>query len=77
MTRRSRKPVQEVLDKNHSCYVLITCGEPSEDGQIQVEMIYKGREDMVAYLLQDAQYFIEEEEEQEEFLPNPSIRLLE
>jgi hypothetical protein len=62
MNKNSRKHLQEVLDKDLSCYVLITCGQPSEDGQMQVEMTYQGDAALAAYLLQGAQFFIDKEE---------------
>lgn len=76
MSKNSRKHLQEVLDKNPSCYVLITCGEPSEDGQMQVEMTYQGNIALVAYLLQDAQSFIDQQEEHDTYSA-PPVRLLE
>lgn len=75
MNKRSRKHLQEVLDKDPSCYVLITCGQPSEDGQMQVEMTYQGDATLASYLIQGAQLFIDQEEEQED-LPEPAIRLV-
>jgi hypothetical protein len=71
MNKRSQKELQRALEKNPSCYVLITCGQPSEDGQMQVEMTYQGDTALAAYLLQGAQSFINQEEEQEkEDYPN-------
>lgn len=75
MSKRSRKHLQEVMDQNPSCYVLITCGQPSEDGQMQVEMTYQGDAALASYLIQGAQLFIDQEEEQET-LSLPSIRLV-
>lgn len=76
MNKRSRKHLQEALDKNPSCYVLITCGQPSEDGQMQVEMTYQGDAALAAYLLQGAQLFIDQEEDLDSYSP-PAIRLVE
>jgi hypothetical protein len=67
MNKNSRKRLQAVLNKNPSCYVLITCGQPSEDGQMQVEMTYQGDAALAAYLIQGAQFFIDQEEEQETY----------
>ena len=75
MRKNSRKHLQEVLDKNPSCYVLITCGQPSEDGQMQVEMTYQGDATLAAYLLQGAQFYIDQEEVSETY--SPSIHLVE
>jgi hypothetical protein len=65
MNSRGRKHIQKVLDKNPPCYVLITCEEPSEDGQMQVEMTYEGDAVLASYLLQGAQNVIDQEEEQQ------------
>lgn len=60
-TRPSKK--KEALDS--VCYVLITCGHPTEDGKMQVEMTYEGDPTLAAYLLENAQGFFEEESEEE------------
>lgn len=62
MGKSSRVHLQEVLDKNPSCYVLITCGQPSEDGQMQVEMTYQGDTSLASYLVQGAQFYLDQEE---------------
>jgi hypothetical protein len=76
MNKDSRMHLQEALDQNLSCYVLITCGQPSEDGQMQVKMTYRGDATLAAYLLQGAQVFIDQEEEQETY-SFPAMRLVE
>jgi hypothetical protein len=63
MSKNCRKHLKKVIDKDVSCYVLITCGQPSEDGQMQVEMTYQGDAVLAAYLLQSAQFLIDSEEE--------------
>jgi hypothetical protein len=68
MNKRSRKHLQEVLNKNPSCYVLITCGQPSEDGEMQVEMTYQGDAALASYLLHGAQLYIDPEDEQQDLL---------
>lgn len=75
MDKRSRKHLQDVLDTDPSCYVLITCGQPSENGQMQVEMTYQGDATLASYLIQGAQLFIDQEEENEIF-SQPDIRLV-
>lgn len=50
-------------DKDHACYVLITCGRPSEDGNMQVEMTYEGDATLASYLLQGAQSIIDDEQD--------------
>lgn len=75
MNNRGRKHLQEVLEKNPACYVLITCGELSEDGKMQVEMTYQGDATLASYLLQGAQFYMDQEED---YLDSttPSIRLV-
>jgi hypothetical protein len=77
MDKKSRKHVQDVLAKNPSCYVLISCGKPSADGQLQVEMTYEGEASVASYLLQGAQFYIDQEEEREMLEQNGQIRLVE
>lgn len=57
----------EALGKSNSCYVLITCGDLTEDGQMQVEMTYQGDPTLASYLLQGAQMYMEQEEEESDF----------
>lgn len=62
-----RNHLQEALENPPQCYVLITCGEPAEDGQMQVKMTYQGDDDLATYLLQGAQDYIENEKEDKDF----------
>lgn len=51
--------IKKLFNKNNACYVLITCGHPSPEGKMEVEMSYEGDSDLAAYLIQSAQQFIE------------------
>lgn len=62
MKRGVEKILKDELAKKHACYVLITCGEPSDDGKMHVEMSYEGDATLAAYILQGAQLRLEEEE---------------
>lgn len=62
MKRDIDKQVKKTLAKNHACYVLITCDEPI-NGEMQVEMTYEGDATVAAYLLQGAQSYIDEQEQ--------------
>lgn len=55
--------IQKSLFKfeNKSCYVLITCGEPSKDGHMEIEMSYEGDPVLAAYLVESAQNIIDEQ----------------
>lgn len=75
MDKRSRKHLKDVLENDPSCYVLITCGKPAADGQMQVEMTYQGDVSLASYLIQGAQMFIDQEEEID-CLTQPPIRLV-
>lgn len=60
--RFSKKPQvddKSPLSENNTCYVLITCGAPSKDGKMEVEMIYQGDPVLAAYLVESAQNFID------------------
>lgn len=62
MIKRDRRHLKEMLDDDTSCYVLITCSQPSEDGQMQVKLSYQGDSTLASYLLSGAQSFIDQEE---------------
>jgi hypothetical protein len=55
----SSQDLRNALAEENACYVLITCGEPSEDGKMQVEMMFEGDASLAAYLLESAQDLIE------------------
>ena len=60
---KEEKRLKQVLAKNHACYVLITCDQPTETGEMQVEMSYEGDAVMASYLIQGAQSFMDDEDE--------------
>ncbi len=47
--------IKKALSDNNACYVLITCGSPSKDGKMEVEMSYDGDEVLAAYMVDNAQ----------------------
>lgn len=55
--------IKKLLDEKYTCYVLVTCDNPSASGKMQVEMSYEGDPALAAYLLQGAQSYIEEQDE--------------
>lgn len=63
MNREDQKHIKQALAKNHACYVLITCDEPTENGEMQVQMCYEGDAALASYLLQGAQTIIDERED--------------
>lgn len=59
-TQRKRGPeLKKALSEKNSCYVLITCGEPTQDGKMQVEMSYDGDPILAAFLVESAQNIID------------------
>jgi hypothetical protein len=60
--KREREAYQALLEEN-ACYVLITCGKPSEDGKMQVEMTYEGDVSLAAYLIESAQGLLDTQNE--------------
>lgn len=51
--------INRTLSENNSCYVLITCSVPSQDGRMDVAFSYGGDPVLAAYLVEDAQKIIE------------------
>lgn len=62
MKRDEQERIKKTLAKNHACYVLITCDDPSDDGEIEVEMSYEGDAALASYLLQGAKDIMDESE---------------
>jgi hypothetical protein len=71
MKEKSRKRSKS-LGQKHLCYVLLTCGHPSEDGNMNVEMTYEGDTSMAMYLLQNAQEIMDQKEDEELGICKPS-----
>lgn len=46
--------IKKELSEQYSCYVLITCSDPSKDGAMEVEMNYEGDDMLAAFLLENA-----------------------
>lgn len=57
------------LLKNHAGYVLITCQHPKQSESMKVEMSYGGSLALVHLLLEDAQGFIDQEDEEADSVP--------
>ena len=53
--------------EEHTCKILITCGQPSLDGKMHVEMTYEGDPALASYMLARAQYFVDQDEEQNSY----------
>ncbi len=66
-----QQKIHELLAEKHACYVLITCDPPSESGDMQVKMTYEGDPLLAAYLVQGAQTYIDDYNEEGFFYPEP------
>ena len=53
--------ITNFLKEQNAAYVLLTCSEPSELGQMQAEMSYSGDETLVSYLIDSAQHILTED----------------
>lgn len=51
------------LGEDQACYILITCEKPTADGKMSVEMTYEGDPVLASYLLENAQGFIDQDQE--------------
>lgn len=58
---RQDHDLKETLSENNKCYVLITCGEPTQDGQMEVEMTYGGDPVLAQYLVESASTIMDKE----------------
>ncbi len=52
------------LEEKNSCYVLITCGDPNDEGKMSVEMSYEGDIDLAALLIDQASTIIHGERDE-------------
>lgn len=57
------KAFEEAFSKKHAGYVLITCEQPSDSGEMKVEMTYGGSSDLANMLIDGAQTLLEDEVE--------------
>lgn len=60
------KRIRKELGRNYPNFVLVACSEPSEDGQISVEMWKEGDPVLLSYLLEGALEVLSEDCENEE-----------
>ena len=57
-------PIRKELGKRYSCYVLITCEEPTKAGDMKAELTFEGDEILAAYLIEHARELFDSVEEQ-------------
>jgi len=46
--------MKKTLGEKHACYVLITCTDSSENGEMNVQMDFEGDENLAAFLVDSA-----------------------
>ncbi len=61
----SLESLKKLLSGNLAAYVLITCSEPSKEGNMDVKMSYEGDESLAAYLLESARHAMDNPSPQE------------
>ena len=64
-TKYSLDEIRKSLSKNNACYVLITCGAPSDDGKMNVQMFYEGDEVLASFLVDNAQQVFDDRSKSE------------
>jgi hypothetical protein len=52
--------IRKKIGDETACYVLITCGEPSPSGEMNVELSYDGDPVLAEFLIQGAQNYFDE-----------------
>lgn len=57
------KAFEEAFSKTHAGYVLITCDQPSDSGEMEVKMTYGGSPDLANMLIDGAQTILCDESE--------------
>ena len=77
MKRDLHRNAKRVLANKHACYILITCDEPTDDGEMSVEMSYEGDAMLASYLLQGAQTVVDNDVQELEHESADNLRLVE
>lgn len=70
MKSKIDKEIRKQLASRHACFVLITCDSPSKEGNMHVEMTYEGDPVLAAYLLEGAQSYLAEMENEQDAARN-------
>lgn len=59
----AHKAFEEAFSKKHMGYVLITCEQPTDSGEMNVQMTYGGPMDLANMLIDGAQTLLDDESE--------------
>lgn len=57
---KAENKVRKKIEESCTCYVLISCSAPDENGKIDVQMDYEGDETLAAFLVSNAAEIFEE-----------------
>lgn len=60
MNKNIHEEIREKISNKIACYVLITCEEPSPNGEMNVELTYDGDPVLAEFLIQGAQNYFDE-----------------
>lgn len=75
--RDPHKEFEKTFSKNHAGYVLITCQNPTDDGNMNVEMTFGGSAALANILINGAQMYLDEQPcEDSEDCCKPKISLV-
>ncbi len=64
MKKDLHERIKKMLTREYEGYVLVTCRPATNDGNMQVDMSYEGDPVLAAYLMDGAQRYLEEEQEE-------------
>jgi hypothetical protein len=59
-TQMGLEEIKKTLGESHACYVLITCNESADSGEMCVQMDYEGDESLAAFLVDNAGQIFDE-----------------
>ena len=59
VTEQLPKTLRDSLAEQYTCYVLITCESPSDNGEMNVELSYEGDAALASYMIEGAQSMME------------------
>lgn len=87
MTKRARrssmknncdphKEFEKLFSKHHAGYVLITCQNPTDDGNMNVEMTFGGSAALAHILINGAQMYLEDGSSEDSEDSHPKINLV-
>lgn len=75
MDEEISKGIRTLIGPKKACYVLITCDEPGQGGEMEVQLNYEGDPILAAYLLDNARAYVDEQIDEMDgtFHPEPRV----